>query len=61
MTHGDKVLGNSHRQWRDRTGPASVGVPANGSRRSPGSRREELALLAGLSADYVTRLEQGPI
>jgi transcriptional regulator with XRE-family HTH domain len=52
-------LGKSLRHWRDRVSPAAVGLPANGPRRSPGLRREELALLAGLSEDYVTRLEQG--
>jgi transcriptional regulator with XRE-family HTH domain len=54
-----RELGASLRHWRDRVSPAAVGLPANGPRRSPGLRREELALLAGLSEDYVTRLEQG--
>lgn len=52
-------LGNSLRHWRDRLSPAAAGLPANGPRRSPGLRRQELALLAGLSEDYATRLEQG--
>jgi transcriptional regulator with XRE-family HTH domain len=52
-------LGKSLRLWRDRFSPASVGLSANGPRRAAGLRREELAMLAGLSADYVTRLEQG--
>jgi transcriptional regulator with XRE-family HTH domain len=52
-------LGRSLRTWRDRISPAAVGLPANGSRRAVGLRREELASLAGLSVDYVTRLEQG--
>jgi transcriptional regulator with XRE-family HTH domain len=39
--------------------PAAVGVPADGVRRAAGLRREELARLAGLSVDYVIRLEQG--
>ncbi|MGV9664780.1 helix-turn-helix transcriptional regulator [Nocardia niigatensis] len=34
-------------------------LSAGGARRAPGLRREELALLAGISVDYVTRLEQG--
>jgi transcriptional regulator with XRE-family HTH domain len=58
-TRSESELAGSLRQWRDRTRPESVGLPVNGPRRSPGLRREELALLAGLSADYVTRLEQG--
>lgn len=39
--------------------PADVGLPAGrGERRTPGLRREELAWLAGVSPDYVKRLEQ---
>jgi transcriptional regulator with XRE-family HTH domain len=34
-------------------------VPAGGRRRAAGLRREELAGLAGISVDYLTRLEQG--
>jgi transcriptional regulator with XRE-family HTH domain len=52
-------LGRTLRAWRDRVTPAEVGLPSGGSRRAPGLRREELALLAGLSVDYVVRLEQG--
>lgn len=52
-------LGPSLRRWRDRLPPDAVGLPARRQRRSPGIRREELAMLAGLSVDYVTRLEQG--
>jgi len=52
-------LGAALRAWRDRLAPADVGLPDHGARRAPGLRREELALLAGMSADYVTRLEQG--
>jgi transcriptional regulator with XRE-family HTH domain len=59
MTSSDPELARSLRQWRDRIGPAEVGLPANGRRRSTGLRREELAQLAGLSVDYITRLEQG--
>jgi transcriptional regulator with XRE-family HTH domain len=44
---------------RSRLGPADVGLPDQGRRRVPGLRREELALLAGVSPDYYTRLEQG--
>ena len=59
MSVDGKELGRALRQWRDRTTPAAVGLPINGQRRAAGLRREELALLAGLSVDYVTRLEQG--
>jgi transcriptional regulator with XRE-family HTH domain len=47
------------RRWRDRVAPETVGVPAGRRRRASGLRREELAGLAGISADYLTRLEQG--
>lgn len=53
------LLAQALRTWRDRTHPAEVGMPANAPRRAPGLRREELALLAGISIDYVVRLEQG--
>jgi DNA-binding XRE family transcriptional regulator len=52
-------FGRMLRRWRDRVAPATVGVPAGGRRRATGLRREELAGLAGISADYLTRLEQG--
>ena len=38
--------------------PSDVGLPAGPRRRTPGLRREELAILAGMSADYLMRLEQ---
>ncbi|MDX6292373.1 MAG: hypothetical protein QOH50_1448 [Kribbellaceae bacterium] len=38
---------------------ARPGLPVGGHRRAAGLRREELALLAGISVDYITRLEQG--
>ncbi|WP_240311686.1 helix-turn-helix transcriptional regulator [Nocardioides houyundeii] len=47
------------RSRRGRVQPADVGVPASGQRRVPGLRREEVAMLAGVSPDYYARLEQG--
>jgi transcriptional regulator with XRE-family HTH domain len=47
------------RRWRDRLPPEKVGVPTGNRRRATGLRREELAGLAGISVDYLTRLEQG--
>ena len=47
------------RAWRDRVRPEEVGLPAAPGRRAPGLRREELAALAGVSVEYVVRLEQG--
>ncbi|MFJ7948521.1 helix-turn-helix transcriptional regulator [Streptomyces sp. NPDC096354] len=52
-------FGRTVRRWRDRVSPEAAGLPAGGHRRAAGLRREELALLAGISVDYVTRLEQG--
>src|SRR5829696_1748161 len=45
---------------RARITPEQAGLPAYGAnRRVPGLRREEVALLAGVSVDYYTRLERG--
>lgn len=52
-------LGDALRAWRARLSPADVGLPAGGDRRVPGLRREEVAWLAGVSVDYLVRLEQG--
>ena len=52
-------FGRTVRRWRDRVEPATAGVPVGRRRRASGLRREELAGLAGISADYLTRLEQG--
>lgn len=52
-------LGQSIRAWRDRLDPADAGLSAGARRRAPGLRREELASLAGVSVDYLSRLEQG--
>lgn len=41
--------------------PAQVGLPAAGRRRVPGLRREEVAVLAGVSTDWYNRLEKGHI
>ena len=55
--HGD--LGPLLKSWRERRSPVDVGLPTGGARRAVGLRREEVAALAGLSVDYVVRLEQG--
>jgi transcriptional regulator with XRE-family HTH domain len=52
-------FGRAVRRWRDQVSPETAGLPSGGHRRAAGLRREELALLAGISVDYVTRLEQG--
>lgn len=53
-------LGTFLKSRRDRVTPDTLGLRSyGGSRRVPGLRREELAQLAGVSAGYYTRLEQG--
>lgn len=52
-------LGKFLQARRARVNPVDVGLPDDARRRVPGLRREELALLAGVSVDYYTRLEQG--
>nr|WP_232541506.1 helix-turn-helix transcriptional regulator [Nocardia bovistercoris] len=47
------------RTRREAVSPERVGLPAGPRRRTPGLRRAELATLAGVSVEYVTRLEQG--
>jgi len=56
--------GNDLREFlssrRARIKPEQAGLPTfGGTRRVPGLRREEVALLAGVSVDYYTRLERG--
>ena len=50
-----EFLGSRRRQLS----PAAVGLPPGGNRRTPGLRREEVALLAGVSHTWYTWLEQG--
>ena len=52
-------FGEFLRVRRSRLTPADVGLPATGARRVAGLRREEVAVLAAVSADYYARLEQG--
>lgn len=54
-----RELGQFVRAQRDRLTPADVGLLDVGRRRVAGLRREEVALLAGISVDYYVRLEQG--
>ncbi|MDO9457638.1 helix-turn-helix transcriptional regulator [Nocardioides sp.] len=54
------ALGAFLRSRRDRLTPAQAGIDAfPGPRRVPGLRKEELAVLAGLSSDHYSRIEQG--
>jgi transcriptional regulator with XRE-family HTH domain len=52
-------LARNLRAWRERVRPAAVGLPGTPRRQTPGLRREELATLAGVSTEYIARLEQG--
>ncbi|MCC5481063.1 helix-turn-helix transcriptional regulator [Streptomyces barringtoniae] len=58
MTRANE-LGDFLRARRDLVAPEEAGLPSHTSRRVKGLRREEVALLAGVSTDYYTRLEQG--
>jgi transcriptional regulator with XRE-family HTH domain len=55
----NNLLGDYLRARRELIQPDSVGLPVNGVRRVAGLRREEVAMLAGISSDYYLRLEQG--
>jgi transcriptional regulator with XRE-family HTH domain len=52
-------LGILLRRWRERVTPSDVGLTAGPGRRVPGLRRQEVAHLSGVSADYIIQLEQG--
>ncbi|MFI6320200.1 helix-turn-helix domain-containing protein [Nonomuraea sp. NPDC050556] len=55
----DNELGAFLRAKREAATPEAAGLPAGPRRRTPGLRRAELATLAGVSVEYLTRLEQG--
>ncbi|MEU0937226.1 MULTISPECIES: helix-turn-helix transcriptional regulator [unclassified Embleya] len=58
MTIARGELADFLRRSRARVSPQDAGLPAGSRRRTPGLRREEVARLAGMSADYYIRLEQ---
>ncbi|WP_432010750.1 helix-turn-helix transcriptional regulator [Streptomyces cucumeris] len=67
-TTGTGAIGRSHRRQelrdflmsrRARVSPADAGLPDGGRRRTPGLRREEVAVLAGVGASWYQWLEQG--
>ncbi|WP_028921697.1 helix-turn-helix domain-containing protein [Pseudonocardia acaciae] len=53
------ALGDYLSGRRARVTPAEANIPVVGHRRVPGLRREEVAMLTGVSVDYYVRLEQG--
>jgi transcriptional regulator with XRE-family HTH domain len=61
MSDADRasLLGGYLRARRALVTPEQAGLPAGANRRVPGLRREEVAMLAGISADYYLRLERG--
>ena len=59
MTDDQNLLGEFLRARRELVAPESLGIPVLGTRRVAGLRREEVAMLAGISAEYYLRLEQG--
>ncbi|MGY0386758.1 helix-turn-helix transcriptional regulator [Nocardioides sp. WG-D5] len=58
-TAGRAELAAFLRTRRERITPEDVGLPGGGRRRTPGLRREEVALLAGVGVTWYTWLEQG--
>ncbi|WP_127501820.1 helix-turn-helix domain-containing protein [Actinoplanes solisilvae] len=59
MSETTNALGAYLRARRELVTPQQAGIPDFGVRRVPGLRREEVAMLAGISADYYLRLERG--
>jgi transcriptional regulator with XRE-family HTH domain len=59
MSESTNPLGAFLRARRELVSPQQAGIPEGGVRRVPGLRREEVAQLAGISADYYLRLERG--
>lgn len=54
-----ELLADFLRTRRLRLVPGDVGLPVGGARRTPGLRREEVAVLANIGVSWLTRLEQG--
>jgi len=59
VNESSKALGAFLRARRELVTPGQAGIRGLGVRRVPGLRREEVAMLAGISADYYLRLERG--
>lgn len=59
MTDSANPLGDFLRARRELVTPEQAGITPTGVRRVPGLRREEVAMLAGISNEYYLRLEQG--
>ena len=59
MDANDNAFGSFLASRRAKITPEQVGLPAGGRRRVEGLRRGELAMLAGISVEYLARLERG--
>lgn len=59
MADEPNLLGDYLRARRELVTPEEVGIPVSSRRKVSGLRREEVAMLAGISAEYYLRLEQG--
>ncbi|PZG18215.1 helix-turn-helix domain-containing protein [Nonomuraea aridisoli] len=59
MSDEQNLLGDFLRARRELVSPRQAGIPVLGVRRVPGLRREEVAMLSGISVEYYLRLEQG--
>ncbi|WP_380182790.1 helix-turn-helix transcriptional regulator [Kalamiella sp. sgz302252] len=59
LLSGPKALGNFLRSQRENTSPEKLGLPVAPRRRTKGLRREEVALLSGISTTWYTWIEQG--
>ena len=59
MDDASNPLGAFLRARREQVTPEQAGISSDGTRRVPGLRREEVAMLAGISGDYYLRLERG--
>ena len=59
MAEQPNLLGDFLRARRELVTPQQAGIAALGTRRVEGLRREEVAMLAGISSEYYMRLEQG--
>ncbi len=57
----DNAFGSFLVSRRAKITPEQVGIPAIGNRRVPGLRRSELAMMAGVSVEYLARLERGVV
>ncbi|TWS21186.1 helix-turn-helix domain-containing protein [Tsukamurella asaccharolytica] len=55
----ENLLGEFLRARRERVDPSTLGLRTMGVRRTPGLRREEVAAQAGISVEYLVRLERG--